>query len=107
MMACGIMSTPPPPSPRPCPYPRPHPRLFVSFRLRGNASTAKQDGTRQSAYQAKMHVATAARKVKAADACAGCPGHERLFALLHTVEGVLAELKEKEATAAAGQAGGS
>ena len=44
-----------------------------------------------------MHLATAARKVKAVDACAGCPGHERLFAMLHTVEGVLAELKAKEA----------
>lgn len=57
-----------------------------------------QDGTRQSAYQAKMHLATAARKVKAADVCAGCPGHERIFVLLHNVEGVLAELKSREAT---------
>lgn len=56
-----------------------------------------QDGKRQSAYQAKMHLATLARKVKAADAIVGCPGHERVCALLHTVEGVLAALKSKEA----------
>lgn len=60
-----------------------------------------QDGKRQSAYQAKMHLATLARKVKAADAAVGCPGHERIFALLHTVEGVLADLKSQEAPASA------
>ncbi|CAM9305482.1 unnamed protein product [Pylaiella littoralis] len=58
-----------------------------------------EDGKRQSAYQAKMHLATLARKVKAADAVVGCPGHERIFALLHTVEGVLAELKSQESCA--------
>ena len=46
-----------------------------------------------------MHLATAARKVKTADACVGCPGHERIIAMLHTVEGVLAELKANEAAA--------
>ncbi|CAB1114425.1 unnamed protein product [Ectocarpus sp. CCAP 1310/34] len=56
-----------------------------------------EDGKRQSAYQAKMHLATLARKVKAADAVVGCPGHERVCALLHTVEGVLVDLKSKEA----------
>ena len=60
---------------------------------------APQDGKRQSAYQAKMHLSTLARKVKTADAVVGCPGHERIYALLHTVEGVLAELKSQEASA--------
>eukprot|EP00752_Nemacystus_decipiens_P003609 g3326.t1 len=58
-----------------------------------------EDGKRQSAYQAKMHLSTLARKVKAADAVVGCPGHQRIYALLHTVEGVLAELKNQEAAA--------
>lgn len=43
-----------------------------------------------------MFLATAARKVKTADVCAGCPGHERILAQLHVVEGVLAELKNKD-----------
>lgn len=59
--------------------------------------TLEQEGTRQSAYQAKMHVATAVRKVKAADVCVGCPGDDRLKALLQTVEGVLSELKKEGA----------
>jgi len=75
--------------PTPAHHPPPHP---------------PQDGKRQSAYQAKMHLATLARKVKAADAAVGCPGHERIFALLHTVEGVLADLKGQEAAAAAASA---
>lgn len=63
-----------------------------------------QDGTRQSAYQAKMHLSSAAKKVTAADVCAGCPGHERILAQLRNVEDVLAELKSKQATAGVGSA---
>lgn len=57
-----------------------------------------QDGTRQSVYQAKMHLATAVRKIESAEACVGCPGHDRLKSLLRTVEGVLAELKKDRAS---------
>ncbi|CAN0036248.1 unnamed protein product, partial [Discosporangium mesarthrocarpum] len=57
-----------------------------------------EDGSLKSVYQAKMHLASAVRKVSMAGAglggANGCPGHEQLKALLERVEGVHAELKK-------------